>query len=1392
MSVAVRGRWRPLLAGAFLLGVGVTCSEPNGPGGRASIALVPEFTPRALAIYSNVVAGGLAIDNIHITLDHAGGGSAKDTVITVAGEDSIIVELLVDLDGPSETLKAAIELRDGVLVLFSGEADVFAVAGATPPATQPPSIQVEFTGPGSTVASIALAPADSTIATTTDSIVYRPTAKDQNNQAVADFALLWSVKDPTIGTVSSTGVFKAGAIRGSTYVIATTFNGIKDSAKVGVTPPPTKVVLISGGGQGGTVGKPLPQPFVFEVQASDNLPVPGRVVAFSAIAGAGSITPATAVTDANGRATATLTLGTLVAINVAQAASAGLTPAVANASSVADNAKNLAVTQQPSATIIAGTTLATQPKVQLQDQHGNPVSAPGIAIGVALSSPTGRTLTGTPSAFTDASGVATFTNLGISGTVGSTTLTFAQDTLTSAISSAIAVQVGAPSTIAIDGDTLFATEAGAPAITAPAIRVTDVGGNGIPNVDVHLVVTGGGITVRDTTIATDSTGRVVLNRLPVITIAGAYSIAATSGTLTGNPRTLTQTVTSGAAHHLKFGAVTNSTGGVIIAPAFTVDIQDQFNNRVTTGAASTASVVLGIKVGSGTAGAVLGPNSGAVTQNAVAGVATFNVSIDKAGTGYVLAATSPATASGAESAAFTIAIGAPAILDAVAGEGLGAKKGFETFPHPKVKLTDAGLNAIEGATVTFAITSGGGEVSDGNTTINATTDASGFATTDWHLGLSGSQTMTASSGPASFVFHAFLAETIVVVREPQLDPKNGLALSPQPKIQLRDLAGNQAKAAGVSVVVDRCCVENPEEIGEPLLSGTTTLTTDANGEVDFTDLALSGVVGGQTRLRFTVAGIGITTSAVVTLNAGAIANIDVNNGNGGSYRLFSSIGENQLSVTATDALENAAVGKQVQFFVESGSCTVPDGAVTADLEGLVLSSVNIPTSFTSCLIRAQAVGTGTQPKAYIRLYVTYGFGNVETEVPPTPFIVWTGAVGDDWSDPANWLNNDAPSSEVNVFIPFASGPADDNARRDPMLHSEGETLFSGGLYTEANAHVFLNGNELYVNTGLAAYGSIEGPGTLAIGLAAEPSGFSLLGTVHALLEVGVEGCTNNNVYLAFGAVVADSVVVNCPLMVADSGLAVKGDLRVSPVSAETFVGGVLLQSAGPISVGGNADVAGGYEQASGTMTIGGSASFTGFTELADGVLDVKGHFSAFSDCVNSEFFASSPHVLRMSGSAVTDTLFFDVNAPGCESSTSFGTIEMATSGAKGVAMPPHDATTVYVDFLRVKPGATFTMYPGTNLHVTLDGALDIEKDGTLVLQPGAGLYNLQTCELGVTNIGELHCSYFVNEGSPPPSGAAPAAPPAAAPSPQQAKLDQLQAKAAALRANATPFGKKKR
>ena len=87
---------------------------------------------------------------------------------------------------------------------------------------------------------------------------------------------------------------------------------------------PTLPLKISGDNQQGTFGAALEQPFIVEVQDGAGIPFEGVPVTFTVTAGGGTVQPETVLTDENGRAATTLTLGSEATANTVQASVEGV------------------------------------------------------------------------------------------------------------------------------------------------------------------------------------------------------------------------------------------------------------------------------------------------------------------------------------------------------------------------------------------------------------------------------------------------------------------------------------------------------------------------------------------------------------------------------------------------------------------------------------------------------------------------------------------------------------------------------------------------------------------------------------------------------------------------------------------------------------------------------------------------------------------------------------------------------------------------------------------------------------------------------------------------------------------------------------------------------------
>jgi hypothetical protein len=139
---------------------------------------------------------------------------------------------------------------------------------------------------------------------------------------------------------------------------------------------------VSGDGQTGTVGTQLGAPLVVRVVDGNGNPVPGVQVTFAG-SGGGSMTPATASTDANGAAQALATLGTAAGAYTftASAQVAAGSPQGFTATAVAGPAATLAIASGDGQSAPAGAVLPQPLRALVTDRYGNPVA--GTAVGFA-------------------------------------------------------------------------------------------------------------------------------------------------------------------------------------------------------------------------------------------------------------------------------------------------------------------------------------------------------------------------------------------------------------------------------------------------------------------------------------------------------------------------------------------------------------------------------------------------------------------------------------------------------------------------------------------------------------------------------------------------------------------------------------------------------------------------------------------------------------------------------------------------------------------------------------------------------------------------------------------------------------------------------------------------
>jgi lysophospholipase L1-like esterase len=136
-----------------------------------------------------------------------------------------------------------------------------------------------------------------------------------------------------------------------------------------------KLVMNSGSGQSGPASQALSQPFKVKVQDKSGNPVAGHPVTWVVTTGSGTLSQYTSVSDFNGIASTTLTLGNVSATNTVEAR-AGLigSPIVFTATTISGVAANAAVISGNSQTGTVHTTLPTPLVVKVTTASGQPVA----------------------------------------------------------------------------------------------------------------------------------------------------------------------------------------------------------------------------------------------------------------------------------------------------------------------------------------------------------------------------------------------------------------------------------------------------------------------------------------------------------------------------------------------------------------------------------------------------------------------------------------------------------------------------------------------------------------------------------------------------------------------------------------------------------------------------------------------------------------------------------------------------------------------------------------------------------------------------------------------------------------------------------------------------------
>jgi hypothetical protein len=232
----------------------------------------------------------------------------------------------------------------------------------------------------------------------------------------------------------------------------------------------------------------------------------------------------------------------------------------------------------------------------------------------------------------------------------------------------------------------------------------------------------------------------------------------------------------------------SGTAGAAVATPPSVLVRDQRGNPM-------SGVAVGFAVVSGgglvVGGAAVTNSSGIATVGSWTLGTTVGTNTLTASTGSLTPVTFTATA----------AAGAPSSVAKTAGDAQTATAGNAVAIPPSVTVRDANANPVAGASVTFAVTGGGGTVAGGS----QTTNSSGVATVgSWTLGTTaGPNSLSATVGsvsPVTFTATGTAGPAAVVVKTAgdNQTADDGTPVAIPPAVTVRDANGNPV--AGVSVI----------------------------------------------------------------------------------------------------------------------------------------------------------------------------------------------------------------------------------------------------------------------------------------------------------------------------------------------------------------------------------------------------------------------------------------------------------------------------------------------------------------------------------------------------------------------------------------------------------------
>ena len=606
------------------------------------------------------------------------------------------------------------------------------------------------------------------------------------------------------------------------------------------SPRIASLAVNAGNNQTGGTSTALPTAPSVIARDATGAPVAGVTVFFTVLSGGGSVAQASAVSNAQGIASAgSWTLGATTGTQLlsAQVPQAGVTnnPIVFTATATGGAPASIAALSATQQTTPVSSLVASLPSVIVRDAAGNAVANVNVVFAVTSG---GGQLTGATQT-TNSQGVATVGSWRVGAATGTNTVTATVAGVAPVTFTAIAAAGTPTQLIKTAGDNQSAP-VNRPVPIAPQVRVVDAAGNGVAGIAVTFTIGSGDGSVIVGNVVTGSDGRATVGAWILGTTLGTHTLVASAANL--GQVTFTATATGGAAASMQPISLVSQPGiaGQAATSIPSVVVRDAQGNPV-----AGVTVTFSVTAGGGTV------NGGTVVTDA-SGVATvtswtFGVT---AGLNTVTA-----SAAGLPGVIFSsTTTGIPTQVAVFNGNNQAAVQGTAVPVAPSVRVTDAGGQGVGGVPVTFAVTGGGGSV----TGPSVLTDATGVATVGlWTLGGAATQTLSATVTATGTIagnpvtFTATAATKLFVTQHPPTNVGSGVNFTVT--VQVQNASSALAAVTGLPLTISVAS-------GGGTLNGTTTVNTVA-GTATFT---VNFTTNGSRTLQISGAGVTSVTTTTVT------------------------------------------------------------------------------------------------------------------------------------------------------------------------------------------------------------------------------------------------------------------------------------------------------------------------------------------------------------------------------------------------------------------------------------------------------------------------------------------------------------------------------------------------